>query len=369
MHKVIRGIATLAVAVLALAALGPSAHAAGPLTEIAALSVGQIAHDVAIQGNYAYVTHRKGLAIVDISNPAQPVKRGELLTLGVCLGITVQGNYAYVASNSKDLAIVDISNPDKPVLVSNRTHGGSAWDVAVKGTTAYSASYAGEIYVFDVSNPAKPTQVRILGVVAWNSPGQDAASLTKMRNLVTGGNAKVTGISIDGNTLLAVDWNYGHVYAWDISNPTAPVFKGAHYAPFTFRVEGDLARGWVYSIAAYGSSSGVLSMPASVFDPFVGSHHSTCTPCDFFPSVTGDYAGIAVSPNGRYVVYIAGKAGVIEVVDVSNPSNMVSAGKINLGKFNVKTGQSLGVAISGDHIFAAAGNLGLRVFRFPGLSN
>ncbi len=42
---------------------------------------------------------------------------------------------------------------------------------------------------------------------------------------------------------------------------------------------------------------------------------------------------------------------------------------IPLGQFGVQTGNTLGVAIKGDHIFVAAGLLGFRVFSFQGLSD
>ena len=57
-----------------------------------------------------------GLMLVDISNPSSPTLAGSYDTNDYADGVSVSGNYAYVANGSDGLVIVDISNPSSPIL-------------------------------------------------------------------------------------------------------------------------------------------------------------------------------------------------------------------------------------------------------------
>jgi len=50
-----------------------SARAAGPLTHVTTVPLGTKAHDIVLQGDFAYVVTDLGLTIVNVSNPASPV--------------------------------------------------------------------------------------------------------------------------------------------------------------------------------------------------------------------------------------------------------------------------------------------------------
>jgi len=193
--------------------------------------------------------------------------------------------------------------------------------------------------------------------------------MAKLRNYVTGGSARITGASVAGNILLAVDWNYGNVYVYDVSQADDPIFKGVFFALYTLRVEADPANDVAYVLSAYGRFSGIYSFTLSTLDPFHRVKYTSCERCDYFPSPATDYGGLAVSLNGKYVVYIAGKQGEVRVLNVSDPANIQSVGSWPLGSFGGKTAESLGVALKDQYIFTAAGRLGLQVFSFHGLSH
>ena len=56
-------------------------------------------------GNYAYVAlDAAGLAVIDVSNPANPVRVGGYDTSGNAFGVAVSGNYAYVADGDARFA-------------------------------------------------------------------------------------------------------------------------------------------------------------------------------------------------------------------------------------------------------------------------
>jgi len=61
---------------------------------------------VQVTGNYAYVADDvAGLQVIDVSNPANPVRTGGFNTSGATKGAQVVGNYAYVANADSGLQI------------------------------------------------------------------------------------------------------------------------------------------------------------------------------------------------------------------------------------------------------------------------
>ena len=157
--------------ILLMGVLG-SARAAGPLTHVTTVPLGTKAHDIVLQGDFAYVVTDLGLTIVDVSNPASPVVRGSVST-GKTQGVDVKGSYAYVASQTKDLRVIDISNPDAPTIIGLKAISGQTWDVALKDNIVYVASFGGELYVFNIANPKDPILVKRIGLLKWSKPALD----------------------------------------------------------------------------------------------------------------------------------------------------------------------------------------------------
>ena len=330
-------------------------------------------HDIAIQGDLAYVATDDGLTIVDVSNPAAPRPLGSIDLGGETLGVAVKGSYAFLANASTDFNVVNVANPDAPFLVTSKSISGSAYDVAVKDDIAYVTSFGGELYLFRISASGSAQQIAVRGILAWTNAGSDAANLAKMSGPkpVSGGGGKVTGVSVTGNTMIVTEANYGRVFHYDVTKADQPILRGTHFAPFTFRGEANAAETVVHALSTYGNTSGIYSytVPPPGPTPY-STRYTNCSGCGYFKSPATDYGGIAVSsPNGKYVVFIAGKQGVVQVVNAVNPSAMTNAGKVSIPAHGIKTLESMGVAIDGDYIFTAAGTLGVLVFRFPELSD
>jgi hypothetical protein len=122
---------------------------------------------VAVQGNNAYIPElielvetgqSSNLLIFDISNPTNPVETGKADTAINAPGamcIEVEGNYAYIGDLTQGLRIFDISNPAMPVEIGSLPDIVMVFDLAVVGDKVFTASYA-YVSVVDVSNPAKP---------------------------------------------------------------------------------------------------------------------------------------------------------------------------------------------------------------------
>jgi prepilin-type N-terminal cleavage/methylation domain-containing protein len=169
---------------------------------------------IQVQGTYAYVV-RSGTAnfsIINISNPASPTESSTLNLTGTPSDIAVSGNYAYISGNgnSSELQIVDISNPVAPTLVGtfNAAGNADALGVYILGNYVYlgratSADY--EFAVIDVANPASPT---LAGSLDFS--------------------ADINHITVVGNyAYLATSDTANELRIIDVTNKTAPALVGS----------------------------------------------------------------------------------------------------------------------------------------------
>lgn len=125
---------------------------------------------VATQGNYAYLVKKvSGSAnffIFDISTPTSPTLVKSLTIAGTPTNIAVNGNYAYV-SNTSDTAELNIVNVTTPATASvvgnyNATGTGDGLGVFALGNYAYLSRAANgasdEFVIVNVTTPATPTR-------------------------------------------------------------------------------------------------------------------------------------------------------------------------------------------------------------------
>jgi hypothetical protein len=263
--------------------------------------------------------HWNGLQIIDISNPANPVAVGLYDTEGNALGVTLSGNYAYVAASSGGLQIIDISNPANPVAVGHYDTSGSAKGVALSGNYAYVADNGDGLQIIDISNPANP-----VAVVLYDTLGSSQ------------------GIALDGNYAYVADWNSG-LQIIDISNPANPVAVG-HYDTEGYARGVALSGNYAYVADGYWGGLQIvdISDPAN---PVAVGHYDT----------SGDAKGVALSGNYAYVA--DGSKG-LQIIDISDPANPWLRGYYDT------SGDAKGVALSGNYIYVADGDNRLEIFRF-----
>jgi hypothetical protein len=109
---------------------------------------------------YVYVAvGQRGLAIYDrnddsITNPTPTV--GEIDLPGETQKVKVSGNYAYLACKQEGLYIVDVANPASPVRKGSYNTTGYATSLDVMGNLVAVSSGVGGVYLFDVANPSEP---------------------------------------------------------------------------------------------------------------------------------------------------------------------------------------------------------------------
>ena len=76
---------------------------------------------------------------------------------GYCQGIEVQGDIAYLACGGNDMAVVNISNPINPLAPVFSSFLGWAYDLDVSGDYAYIAAGNGGLRIVDISIPLGPS--------------------------------------------------------------------------------------------------------------------------------------------------------------------------------------------------------------------
>jgi hypothetical protein len=116
------------------------------------------ATNLAIAGNYAYLTCDRGLVLVDISQPLTPRIVSEVAAPQVVrpTAVAVQFRYAFV-TDAEGLKVIEISAPERPRFVQAATLKiAEARNVYVARTYAYVAGGAEGLVVVDVERPEQP---------------------------------------------------------------------------------------------------------------------------------------------------------------------------------------------------------------------
>jgi hypothetical protein len=199
-------------------------------------------------GTYGYF----GLDIINISNPAAPVRSSHVDTAGYSEGVCTRGSYSYFANGYSGLLIYDISDPATPSLVGVYDTPGLAYDVFVVGAYAYlidqdtAFTDSGMLFVLDVSDPSSPflvgsmtagtfpDEIFIYGNHAYISLDlggllicdiSDPASPVSAGYFVMGW-SDAEGVFVSGNYAYLADWFYG-LQIIDISDPANPSLVGS----------------------------------------------------------------------------------------------------------------------------------------------
>ena len=374
---------------------GPGPPTTGALQWVRTVPLPSSARDVKQVGNRLYVGTVAGMSILDVTDPDTPKLKGSVVIGGnrACNGVALEGNVAYLACGTR-FAIVDVTDPVAPGIVYNcapaaangycngaflleGTVGTNGLiDVAVKDGVAMVAAFGGTVHFIEVTDPQAPTKIRHIGIPA--AGGGNRVSLTTFNRLVNldedlrGG---VTGVSVHGDRMIATEWKYGHAFVYDVADPRQPAFVGSH--AFIYSLDTVSNGTWMFAVGAYGSQSGIWtkSLPPPT-GPYAerATSLTTCLPdCAFLPTqhVSLDQAGIGVTESGQMAYYAGGKgAGILEVIDLSNPAAPVSVATAALTTgttYSVPMAYTVGVANLGDYIYVGAGTAGLQVFRYLGL--
>lgn len=159
---------------LSAVSLTPEPGADG-LVEVGLYSPLTYAHGVAVAGQYAYVAaYGSGLRVVDVSDAAHPTEVGVYQTESEAWSVVVEGRYAYVATHGS-LHVVDVTDPAQPVRAGWLSIlSGGLRDLAVSGGVAY---MPGEccFETADVADPAAPRLLGLMDVIPDTAVGVDVS--------------------------------------------------------------------------------------------------------------------------------------------------------------------------------------------------
>ena len=122
--------------------------------------------DLVVAGGYAYVADAEsGLVVVDLLPPYTMLARRQSPSLGEKLAVVKQSDgsaVGYVASRSAGLQIVQVSDADEagnPAFVRSKLGLGDVTDVAVQGAYGYVADSGGRLYLVGLTNATNPSPV------------------------------------------------------------------------------------------------------------------------------------------------------------------------------------------------------------------
>ncbi len=254
--------------------------------------VGGLTRTVFVSGTLAYVGNGSELTIMDVTDPDNPTKVGDIWWKEAVYDIQVAGNYAYVAM-SNGLQIVNISNPSSPTVAGSYIIGYSIQSLALNDTQAYLGTNNSGMQIVDVTDPTAPT---FLG--EYGSPN------------------KVQDVAVVGSYVYAAFTQTIHVV--DVSIPTIPAQAGS-YSDYSGRMT--VADDFLY-LAAGGFGMRILD----VSQPELPTEVSAFIPTGqnwYYPSVSD----IAVKENRAYIMYVGyspqpyiSDVRALVIVDITNPT-------------------------------------------------
>ncbi|MCK4358319.1 MAG: hypothetical protein KAW92_06190, partial [Candidatus Cloacimonetes bacterium] len=132
----------------------------GPPHFIINISTDGDARKVFIKENYDYAFVANGLnggiAVIDISDPINPISVSSLPINGLSQDVYVLGNYAYLANGENGLEIIDISDINNPFPVSNCPTDGFAYSIYAQNHYVYLADKDKGLVVIDIEDPFSP---------------------------------------------------------------------------------------------------------------------------------------------------------------------------------------------------------------------
>src|SRR5665213_2062240 len=295
-------------------------------------SVGGSCNGLAAQGNYTYVGEGRGLLVLNVSTPSNPIRVGQVALPGLVKGVALlppNNQYAYVADQEGGLQVVDVSNPSTPKVAGfySTTNPISTVAVSIFGGRAYVADEDAGLELFDLSNPTKPAllsstnigsgeaiivRASANGVFAYVSTGGSLCIVDVSNPLspVLRGQTSINGgstysIALAGNYIYAAAFS-GSLEIIDISNTNAPADVGQ--APSILWPSAvTSAGGYIYAASDLGQSSLYTFAPSGSSLTLIGKTASTTSSYGYSLLVSGTTA------------YVSGGSTGFEIFDVSNP--------------------------------------------------
>jgi hypothetical protein len=282
---------------------------------------------------YAYLTSKRGLWVVDVSNPSTPTEVGfyeiygsaKSVTVAPGVGASADRIYAYVAAGAEGLRVIDVSNPADPIEVGFYDPTDSVYDVDLFEDSAGGRLYAyltlgsGGLRVLDVSYISGPE-----GVGEYEALGR------LQHVTVTDGRAYVGD-------------NADNLWLMDVGEPVTPTILGRYEASELVN-DVAVATDTSHMYVATDLDLRVVDVSNPVTPTEVGTYGALGLP-----------KSVVAGPRGEHV-YLAAYDG-LEVVDISNPVTPTQVGSYETPGF----AYGVDLSLEADYAYVADEYEGLRV--------
>lgn len=326
---------------------------------VALLDEGNDDEAVLVSDGVAYLGGLGGMAIYDVSDPAQPLPRGG--TNGWIRALAKEGQVLFVGVGSIDtmrIVVLDVADPNHPVVLAQINAPpvpgqppGDYPQLGFEGALAVADGYLyapsrhvhseAEIYraldVYDVHDPSAPVLV-----------GQ-----TPLRR-----DTKAEDLALRDDLLYVGDVLWLEIV--DVSDPTAPVPASEPiYTPnYALAVDG----AWLYSCKGVAGDIAVYSLSDPVrpsYQGFISSPAAQLRCVDI--ELTHPRAGQSILVAG----WVVDQFKRVEVYDVTPPIKVGDASLLmDLGQIAGLPAESINdVEVAGNYVYVAQADSGVRVAR------
>lgn len=274
---------------------------------------------------------------------------------GSALSVALQGNLAYLGLGPT-LHILDVKKPESPELKGKILLPGLVKGIAVSGRYAYVADGKGGLRIIDVVIPSAPREVGYVETEDFAIKIKDPVDEHEI--LILPGIEEAVGVYVsvqDDRTYAYVAAGKGGVRVIDVSTPSAPQ-KFASYLPAEelaevkgvyISVQGDKT----YAYVAAGKE-GLWVLRLDLSDPKKPKLTRSAK-----LAIEGEAMGVYVSGDSIYVA--AGEGGLTVARAEKDGSGAISSLQ-EMGRYQAD-GRASGVVVSGLYAYVAYGKRGLRV--------
>ncbi len=173
---------------------------------------------IANNGNYAFVATNGYVYCYDASNPTSTQKVSTMSVSNAPHGLFYADNKLYVAAQSSGLVIFDVSNPAKPVRLGNL----ASWaeKCAVRDTLAFLVRQGDAMQIISVADPSKPYVISEL-------PKDSSAAIEYLMDVKVKGNL----VYIAGDAYIQDKGQMAQLKIVDVSNPSSPKVLNSFFNP------------------------------------------------------------------------------------------------------------------------------------------
>lgn len=255
---------------------------------------------VVVKNNTAYIADwLRGVAVIDVTDPALPVLSGAYDTPGRAFDLALHNNNIVVADNEIGLQVLDVTTPSSIQPIRSFGSSVSGRDVTVRNGKAFLADEGSSgqgLVAYDVSNPLSPS---ILGT------------------FFAGTSSRPASVKLQGNYALTASSNGLKIL--NVKQPSAMSLVGEYLPWATKYTSIELTQNYAY-VGTDGSPGKLITFDISDMTNPVLIDTDSIYEFDYYP-----INSIAKDGNSIYL----GSSGGLYAADLTDPANPVMLNSTN----------------------------------------